>query len=339
MAGDFDGRWAFFGKLVPVLMVLTLISFLYIEFAFIHCGRLLQWPTPEKERDPAEVERATQQLGVFHVITVFLMFCFWKCCRTFPGTVPDGAGWDLHADIEGPESAASGRYSVIEKKHTGERRVCKWCLKYKPDRCHHCRACNVCVLRMDHHCPWVFNCIGFRNHKYFFLLLVYSVADLLYIGICMFETVWWSTRIDVSVWLMVALIIGEVLSSLLLVLAFLFLSFHTWLMLKAMSTVEFCEKAMKNTSYDSSIYSLIFYNNVCNVLGPNPLLWFLPVSMPLGDGLVWVTSSGSTGARASLIPSAALAASSSAALVAAKGSDVLAADAAAEGSGPSTPEH
>jgi len=63
-------------------------------------------------------------------------------------------------------------------------------------RCHHCRVCNICVLRMDHHCPWVYNCIGFRNHKYFILLLIYSAIDLIFIAVTMFESVWWSTRID-----------------------------------------------------------------------------------------------------------------------------------------------
>merc|ERR1740130_949887 len=107
-----------------------------------------------------------------------MLYCMARCVLTFPGMVPDGKEWELRADAEEDAEGGDGGTNLVEKKHTGERRHCKWCLKYKPDRCHHCRICNVCVLRMDHHCPWVYNCIGFRNHKYFFLLLVYAAIEL-----------------------------------------------------------------------------------------------------------------------------------------------------------------
>lgn len=60
----------------------------------------------------------------------------------------------------------------IERKKFGGVRMCQRCLRTKPDRCHHCSQCNKCILKMDHHCPWVANCIGFNNYKYFLTMLL-----------------------------------------------------------------------------------------------------------------------------------------------------------------------
>ena len=62
------------------------------------------------------------------------------------------------------------------KHSTGKARWCNKCMAPKPDRCHHCRQCERCILRMDHHCPWLMDtCIGLRNYKPFLLFLVYAI--------------------------------------------------------------------------------------------------------------------------------------------------------------------
>ena len=70
-------------------------------------------------------------------------------------------------------------YELVDKLNPKHKTKCEKCQKDRPLRAHHCSVCNRCFMKMDHHCPWVFNCIGFANQKIFFLFICYTVISCL----------------------------------------------------------------------------------------------------------------------------------------------------------------
>ncbi|PHH89719.1 hypothetical protein CDD83_5416 [Cordyceps sp. RAO-2017] len=53
-----------------------------------------------------------------------------------------------------------------------EANFCVTCMIRTPLRSKHCRRCQRCVAKHDHHCPWVYNCVGINNHRHFFMYLI-----------------------------------------------------------------------------------------------------------------------------------------------------------------------
>lgn len=72
---------------------------------------------------------------------------------------------------------------LMADKRLKHLRPCRTCNIRRPPRCSHCALCDNCVLEFDHHCFWIGNCVGVRNHKSFLLFLVSTTlsAGLLFV--------------------------------------------------------------------------------------------------------------------------------------------------------------
>lgn len=63
----------------------------------------------------------------------------------------------------------------ISSKDGLEWSYCDKCDMHIPPRACHCKYCKKCILKRDHHCFMVGNCIGFKNQRYFAMLAFYAM--------------------------------------------------------------------------------------------------------------------------------------------------------------------
>ena len=65
-------------------------------------------------------------------------------------------------------------------------KFCQFCkIYYNPDeKVYHCRLCNVCIKRLDHHCVWIGKCVGKFNICSFYEMIIVVAILYLYIIIC-----------------------------------------------------------------------------------------------------------------------------------------------------------
>ncbi|KEY72480.1 hypothetical protein S7711_05155 [Stachybotrys chartarum IBT 7711] len=98
----------------------------------------------------------------FGVFSSFTAYFYAACMRFDPGFVPKMNGIaEQKAVID----------DLIKNWKFDESNFCVTCMIRTPLRSKHCRRCQRCVAKHDHHCPWVYNCIGVNNHRHFFFYL------------------------------------------------------------------------------------------------------------------------------------------------------------------------
>lgn len=116
-------------------------------------------------------------LGKFYSKYVYIYCSFYLFATEYymlltfltePGIIPRN-----HPDfLKSREKESENNKEAIPRIYT--ERKCRTCKIIRPAGASHCSICDNCVLDFDHHCVFVSNCIGKRNHKFFFLFLFYG---------------------------------------------------------------------------------------------------------------------------------------------------------------------
>jgi len=209
----------------------------------------------------------------FHLVTALSIISYYRGVTTDPGLIP-----------EGPEfEKANEEFSKAQGL--------RWCnreKKFKPERTHFCSAMGRNVLKMDHYCPWLANCVGYFNYKFFLLFIVYASIACGWTTISVAQLLAKSSAgfLPKSATLSAAQIFflteGLCISSLVSLILTPFTGFHLYLLSQNKTTLEYCEKANSKTSYDFGPL-----HNIASAIGWNPILWFLPIQTAPGDGLTF----------------------------------------------------
>uniref|UniRef100_A0A4W5KS51 Palmitoyltransferase n=1 Tax=Hucho hucho TaxID=62062 RepID=A0A4W5KS51_9TELE len=208
------------------------------------------------------------------VLFVFAVISLLQTSFTDPGILPR-ATTDEAADIEKQiDNSGSSTYrapprtkEVMINQQVVKLKYCFTCKMFRPPRTSHCSLCDNCVERFDHHCPWVGNCVGKRNYRFFYTFIV----SLSFLTAFIFDTQTINVVLDFSSCTAVELVI-----CFFSVWSILGLSgFHTYLVASNLTTNEDIKGSWSGKSGAEDTGNPYSYNNIitncCSILcGPMP---------------------------------------------------------------------
>mmetsp|Transcript_44673 Transcript_44673/g.72723 ORF Transcript_44673/g.72723 Transcript_44673/m.72723 type:complete len:300 (+) Transcript_44673:182-1081(+) len=248
--------------------VLGLVAEVYFTFAATVCN----W-------NSAPI--AASHLSVFSVGIWLLLWSYYKACVLDPGFT----NLEIPHDGDDPEAALNPKSSF-----SSPNRFCDKCdpPRVKPPRAHHCRQCKRCVEKMDHHCPWLNNCVGRDNYKAFLLFVAYVMVCCVYaasILVSRFVAIILhpiDKPMELATWHI--LMIGITMLILLPLTASMAVlgSWHAYLLAKNMTTIEyFAEERTRMSGVVRSDawrwpYDVGLLGNIQSVFGARWLDWLRP---------------------------------------------------------------
>ncbi|OMO80873.1 Zinc finger, DHHC-type, palmitoyltransferase [Corchorus olitorius] len=263
---------------IMIVFVFGIIGVTYYSMVVAHYG-------PSLFLGGFETFSAVLVLFSFHFVLVMIIWSYSSVVLTDPGGVPPN--WRPLRDEEKGDAdplVSSGHGSPeVGSNHLGvpgdspDRGIpfCWKCNQFRPPRAHHCSVCKRCILKMDHHCVWVVNCVGALNYKYFLLFLFYTFLGTTLVSISLlrvFMEFFGDGEIEETPGTLAATFITFVLNIAFALSVLGFLIMHITLVGANTTTIEAYEKKT-NSKWR---YDLGWKKNFEQVFGTDKWYWFIP---------------------------------------------------------------
>ncbi|ORX54748.1 ankyrin [Piromyces finnis] len=150
----------------PYVMMFSFVAILYN--LFMTCLLIIPY---------SEQNIILNIVDVFIMVTVLILFLY--CVNSNPGYLTK------------EYSMENSKYKNLSSLVYNGGEIKKYCytcelMKPKSSKVKHCKICNKCVCRFDHHCTFINNCVGAGNHKTFIYLLISALSAL---GMTLFRIV------------------------------------------------------------------------------------------------------------------------------------------------------
>jgi len=279
-------------KWIPVLVISGILVWSYYAYVVYLCILTIQ-SIPER----------SVLLCLYHLVFILFLWSYWRTVWTKSGSVPKKFRLSAQ-ELDGIEGSGSDEEQrrlleqiVVEKDLPvamrtiqGAVRYCEKCCLIKPDRSHHCSVCGDCVLKMDHHCPWVNNCVAFNNYKFFVLFLLYGLVYCLYVALSSLKyfIIFWTDSKEVpggrgKFHILFLFFVSSMFSISLCSL----LGYHIHLVLKNRTTLEAFRAPVFRHGPDKEGFSLGKMGNFVEIFGDDWKKSFFPVFSSFGDGLTY----------------------------------------------------
>ncbi|KAK6505356.1 Palmitoyltransferase [Arthrobotrys musiformis] len=272
------------------------------------------------------LELKTREFWIFNTLVGGIWVTYFRCIFTDAGGVPVGwqpswQGGDSFGDggdEDGEESDSSGddedgggkKEGVVREQVKADRygriwgnadcRWCKRCKRWKPARAHHCKTCQTCVLLMDHHCPWTFNCVGYRTWPHFIRFLSFVIAACSYL-----ETFLVGKCMEIWKWRDMPAYLGPSTTNLILLVILLIVNTITdfaiivlWIRIisniaEGYTTIEWWEQERHDALVRRKVvrrqvfpFDIGIYTNICLFMNGGIFTWWFPFlpNRSIGEG-------------------------------------------------------